>query len=389
MRYDFNETISREKSGSVKWDLRETHGDKDLIPMWVADMDFRAPFEIINALVKRAEHGVFGYTYPSGSYMEAVVNWMKKRHRWEIAKDWITTTPGVVAALSIAINTYTSPGDKIVIQPPVYHPFKKIIEANGRVVVENRLVRRKSCYGMDLDDLEQILKKGVSVFILCNPHNPVGRVWSREELRKLAGLCSIHNTLLISDEIHSDLIMPGFRHNTITDVFPEMGNRTVTLTAASKTFNLAGLSCSNIIIKDPELRDAYKKTIYRLSISMPNIFGLTATEAAYRFCEDWLDQLLLYINDNYIFLKNFLEEKMPEIMVTKLEGTYLAWLDFSGLGLSDNAVDEFLFKKARVWLDNGPQFGTGGEGFQRMNLACPRSVLREALNRLKTAFNSL
>ncbi len=376
-------------SSSIKWDLRETRGDKDIIPMWVADMDFQAPAEIINALIKRAEHGIFGYTYPSDSYRQAVINWMKRRHNWEIEKDWITTTPGVVPALSIAINTYTNPGDKILIQPPVYHPFKKVIEANSRVAVENRLVRQDNYYSMDFANLEQVLKKGVSMFVFCSPHNPVGRVWRSEELQRLADLCSKYKTLIISDEIHSDLIMPGFKHNVMAEFFPQTYRGIVTLTAASKTFNLAGLTCSNIIIREPELRDAFQKTINRLSISLPNIFGLTAAETAYNCCEDWLDNLLLYIQENYSYLKTCIEEKLPKIKVTDLEGTYLAWLDFTELGIPDEKIDEILFKEAKVWLDNGPQFGTGGEGFQRVNLGCPREILSQALKRLETAFNSI
>ena len=389
MKYNFDKIISREKSGSVKWDLRETRGDRDIIPMWVADMDFRAPVEVINALVKRAEHGVFGYTYPSDSYKEAVVNWMKRRHKWEIEKDWIITTPGVVPALSIAINTYTQPGDRIVIQPPVYHPFKKVIEANNRVVVENRLICYEHYYKMDFINLERILKKGVSMFVICSPHNPVGRVWTTEELHKLAEFCVKYKVLLISDEIHSDLIMPGHAHSVTADVAPGLDTRIVTFTAASKTFNLAGLSCSNIIIKDQGLKDAFKRTINKLSIIMPNIFGLTATEEAYNYGEEWLENLLQYIHDNFMFLESYLARNIPQIKTTKLEGTYLAWLDFNDFGLSDESIDEILFKKAKVWLDNGPQFGTGGKGFQRVNLACPRNILEQALNRLETAFNSL
>ncbi len=389
MEYNFGKTNTRENSSSVKWDLRETKGGNDIIPMWVADMDFKSPVEVIDALVRRAEHGIFGYTFPSDSYKQAVLDWMKKRHNWEIEKEWIITTPGVVPALSIAVNTYTNPGDKIVIQPPVYHPFKKIIESNNRVVVENRLIHQDNCYRMDFANLEQVLKKGVQMLVLCSPHNPVGRVWRREELQQLVDLCDKYDTLIISDEIHSDLIMPGYKHNVMAEISPLAGNGIVTLTAASKTFNLAGLSCSNVIIREPALRDAFQKTVNRFSIALPNIFGLTATEAAYRYCEGWLNSLLLYIQENFNYLKNYIEENLPKINVTNLEGTYLAWLDFNEFGISDKEIDELLFKKAKIWLDNGPQFGTGGEGFQRINLACPRDILSQALSRLETVFNSI
>jgi cystathionine beta-lyase len=357
--------------------------------MWVADMDFKSPVEVVNALVKRAEHGIFGYTYASDSYKEAVIKWMQKRNGWEIEKDWITTTPGVVPALSIAINSFTDPGDKIVLQPPVYHPFKKVIEANSRVVVENKLICRENCYSMDFENLEQILNKGASMFVLCSPHNPVGRVWTIEELERVAELCSRYGTLIISDEIHSDLIMPGYKHSVMAEISPVLSKSIVTLTAASKTFNLAGLSCSNIIISNSELRDAYQRTISKLSITMPNIFGLTATEAAYLYCEDWLDNLILYIKENFDFMNSYIEEKIKKIRVARLEGTYLGWLDFKGFDLPDESIDEILFKKAKVWLDNGPQFGTGGDGYQRINLACPRDILEQALNRLEAAFNDI
>ena len=389
MKFNFDEIVSREKSGSVKWDLRETKGSSDIIPMWVADMDFKAPPEIIEALVKRAQHGIFGYTFPYDSYKNSIVNWMKKRHDLTINEEWITVTPGVVPALSTAVNAYTKPGDKILIQPPVYHPFKKVIEGNGRVALENRLIYKDNYYFMDFENLEILLKEGVSMFVLCSPHNPVGRVWKHDELNRLAELCLTYDTLIVSDEIHSDLIMPGKKHLPMAMICQNTGNRLITLTAASKTFNLAGLSCSSILIEDPKLRNVFQKTLLKQSITMPNIFGLTAAEAAYNHCEEWLDSLILYINENYLFLEEYIKKNLPEIEVTLLEGTYLAWLDFSGFNISDERIDEILFQKARIWLDNGPQFGTGGKGFQRINLACPRSVLEEALSRLKSAFKTL
>lgn len=389
MAYNFDKEITREQSGSVKWDLRELRGGNEVIPMWVADMDFPAPDEIINVLVKRAGHGIFGYTYPSDSYREAVCAWMKKRHNWRINKEWIVTTPGVVAAFSAAISAFTDEGDKIIIQPPVYHPFKKVIEASNRRVAENRLIIKDNRYTMDFEGLEKLLKGGASMMVLCSPHNPVGRVWTIDELQTLNELCMKYDTLILSDEIHADLIMPGYSHHVMAKISSGTNKKIITCTAASKSFNLAGLACSNIIISDPHLRELFLKRIQRSSITTPNIFGLLATETAYTLCEEWLDELINYIHKNYILLKGYLEENIPLIKAADLEGTYLSWLDFSGYGLPDQAIDEILLKNAKIWFDNGPQFGAGGKGFQRINLACTRKTLIKALERIKTAFSSI
>jgi cysteine-S-conjugate beta-lyase len=389
MKYNFDKEITREQSGSVKWDLRETRGGNEIIPMWVADMDFQTPDEVISAIVERAKHGIFGYTYPTDSYRQAVTSWMKKRHNWDIKKEWIITTPGVVAAFSAAIEAFTSEGDKIIIQPPVYHPFHKVINTSNRIVVENRLIVVNNRYTMDFDDLERILKEGASMIVLCSPHNPVGRVWTEDELINLNELCVKYDTLILSDEIHSDLIMPGNMHRVMAEISSGKNHKIITCTAASKTFNLAGLSCSNVIINDPDLTALFQKRIQRSSISTPNIFGLLATETAYTFCEEWLDELLSYIHKNYFLLKEYINENIPRIKVTDLEGTYLSWLDITGYKLPDSAIDEILLKKARVWFDSGPQFGPGGEGFQRINIACPQKTLIRALDRIKTAFRSI
>jgi cystathionine beta-lyase len=389
MRFNFDKEINREQSGSLKWDIRESSGDKDIIPMWVADMDFQAPDEIINALVKRAAHGIFGYTYPSDSYRDAVCSWMKKRHNWEIEREWIVTTPGVVAAFSAAIEAFTDEGDKIIIQPPVYHPFKKVIEAGNRRVSENRLIIKDNCYAMDFENLEKLLKGGASMMVLCSPHNPVGRVWTIDELQTLNDMCMKYDTLILSDEIHADLVMPGHTHRVMAKISSGANTRIITCTAASKSFNLAGLNCSNIIISDDKLRVSFKKRVQRLSVSTPNIFGLTATETAYNLCEGWLDELLLYLHGNYLVMREYIENYLPLIKVTDLEGTYLSWLDFSSYGLPDQKVDEMLIKEAKVWLDSGQQFGSGGEGFMRINLACTRKTLIKALERIKTAFSSI
>lgn len=389
MEYDFNRIFDRENSGSVKWDLREMHGENDIIPMWVADMDFKSPEGIINALRDRSEHGIFGYTHVGDSYKDAVTGWMKKRNNWLVDDEWITTTPGLLPALSIAIMAFTEPGDKIVIQPPVYHPFKKIISINNRIPMDNRLVHDNGVYTMDLVGLESVFRKGASMIVLCSPHNPVGRVWTGDELKQLADLCLKYNVLIISDEIHSDLLMPEYKHTVMAGLSDEIAEKTVTFTAASKTFNLAGLACSNVIISNPVLRKALRQVIKTLSIEVPNIFGLIATEAGYRTGEKWLEQLCLYIKSNNDYLEHFINDNLPKIKVTPLEGTYLSWLDFNDFSLPDEEITETLIKKAKVWLDNGPQFGKGGEGFQRLNLACPREYLEKALFRIKRVFKGL
>lgn len=389
MKYDFNRILDRENSGSIKWDLREIYDEKDIIPMWVADMDFRSPEGIVNALVERSEHGIFGYTHVGDSYKDAVAAWMKKRNGWPIDNDWITTTPGLIPALSIAIKAFSKPGDRIIIQPPVYHPFKKIISINKRTPADNRLFHDNGTYTMDFAGLESIFRENASMIVLCSPHNPVGRVWKRDELKQLAQLCLKYNVLMVSDEIHSDLLMPGYKHTVMAGLSDEIAENTVTFTAASKTFNLAGLSCSNVIISNPGLRKAFRQVIKTLSIGVPNIFGLIATEAGYRTGEKWLEELCRYIKANNDFLEQFVEDKLPKIKASPLEGTYLAWLDFNEFSLSDEELTEILIKEAKVWLDNGPQFGKGGEGFQRLNLACPRKILEKALSGIEKAFKGL
>lgn len=389
MKYDFNRIFDRENSGSVKWDLREIHDENDIIPMWVADMDFKSPAGIINALIERSRHGIFGYTHVGDSYKDAVTGWMKKRNSWLIDEEWITTTPGLIPALSIAIMAFTEPGDKIVIQPPVYHPFRKIITINNRTPVDNSLFHDNGVYTMDLAGLEDVFKKGASMIVLCSPHNPVGRVWAENELKQLAGLCLKYNVLIISDEIHSDLLIPGHEHTVLAGLSDKIAENTVTFTAASKTFNLAGLACSNVIISNSSLRKTFRKVIKTLSIGVPNIFGLIATEAGYKTGEEWLEQLCLYIKSNNDYLKQFIRVNLPKIKITPLEGTYLSWLDFNDYSLPDEELSEILIKKAKVWLDNGPQFGKGGEGFQRLNLACPRKILEEALFRIEKVFKEI
>jgi cystathionine beta-lyase len=383
MKYDFDRVIDRRKTGSMKWDFCES----DVLPMWVADMDFESPREVIDAMVSRAEHGIFGYTPTTPSYQDSVVGWMKRRHGWEIKRTWIITTPGVVPALSLAVLAYTQPGDRIIIQSPVYHLFAPIIKNNGRQIMENSLKPVGGRYEMDFEQLEKSFAFGARtrMMILCSPHNPVGRVWERDELMRLAKICADHEVLIVSDEIHSDIIMDGYKHTPIAMLSDQIAHNVITCTSASKTFNLAGLECSNIIIPNKKLFNQFNNITENIWIKGSNIFGLVATEAAYRHGQGWLEQLLVYIKKNYDFLVSFLNEHIPQIRITPLEGTYLVWLDFRGLGLPSSEIKDILQRRARVLLEDGSVFGDGGEGFQRINIACPKEILKDALNRIAEA----
>lgn len=383
MKYDFDRMIDRHNTGSMKWDSCES----DVLPLWVADMDFESPREVIDAMVERAEHGIFGYTPMTSAYYDSVIGWMKKRHGWEIQRKWIIPTPGVVPALSLAVLAYTQPGDGIIIQSPVYHLFAPIIRNNGRQIVENRLKPVRGRYEMDYEQLEKLFIFGarIRMMILCSPHNPVGRVWERDEIMRLARICMKHEVLIISDEIHSDIVMEGYQHRPIAQLSPEIADNVVTCTSASKTFNLAGLECSNIIISNRKLFNQFNNITENIWIKGSNIFGMVATEAAYRHGDAWLEQLLIYIKKNYDFLVSYLNEHIPQIGITPLEGTYLVWLDFRGLGMPSSEIKEILRTKARVLLEDGSVFGDGGEGFQRINIACPQGILEDALSRIAEA----
>jgi cystathionine beta-lyase len=387
MAYDFETVVDRHGTSSVKWDYEEKFtGVTGLLPLWVADMDFRAAPEIMDAITRRVEHGIFGYVREPDSYFQAAADWLERRHAWRVRPDWMVASPGVLPGLSAAILAFTQPGDGIVIQPPVYHPFPMRVTSNGRRVVENPLVMRDGAWQMDLDGLERVVDARTRMLILCSPHNPVGRVWERQTLSRLAEICRARGVLVVSDEIHNDLVMPGCRHTPIAAVSEESAANSVTLVAATKTFNLAGLGGSLSIVPDKGLRTRFQAAQHGVFSAAPNAVALAASEAAWRHGEAWLEKLLVYIKGNYDCLRGFLAERLPAIRVFPLEGTYLALLDMSGLGLTDVTLKERLLRNARVWLDEGPKFGRGGEGMQRLNLACPRSVLVDALKRLETAF---
>jgi cysteine-S-conjugate beta-lyase len=386
----FDERINRFDTHSVKWDHTGAIFEKeDLLPMWVADMDFRAPQPVIDALTTRIQHGIFGYSMPTENTKSAIQGWLNRRHNWSIQQDWIVFTPGVVPALSAAVNTYTEKGEKVVIQSPVYYPFRDMVEKSEREVVDNPLVRRNGKYEMDFHDLEMKLDDPeVKMLLLCNPHNPVGRVWKKEELMKLAELCFAHNVLIVSDDIHFDLIFKGYQHTLISSLSNEIAANTITCIAPSKTFNLAGMQLSTIIIPDEEKREKFNAYMGKLGLFAPSPFGITAVEAAYNHGEEWLDELMDYLQGNLSYLTTFINERLPQIDVIEPEGTYLVWLDFNKLDMSHEELEQFVQGEARLALDEGYIFGEGGKGFERINIACPRSVLQEGLERLEKAFKA-
>lgn len=379
--YDFDKLISRENTNCAKWDAAE----KGLLPMWVADMDFQSPPEVIAVLKERAQHGVFGYSGGYGGWFEALIQWMGKRYGWVPQREWISTSPGVVAALFMLVRALTEPGDRIIIQPPVYRPFYYVARSNGCELLENPLYFDGNKYRMDLEQLRQKIDGRVKLLILCSPHNPVGRVWSREELLALGQFCLEHEIIIISDEIHSDLVLPGYKHTVLASVSEELEQNVIVCNAPSKTFNIAGIPASNVIISNENLRSAYRRVLRESGLALPNVFSVTAVEAAYTYGEAWLDELLLYLEGNYRLVDSFIIEHIPEIKLVEPEGTYLLWLDCRGLGLNDGELESFIKEKARLLLEPGTIFGTGGSGFQRMNIACPRSRLLEALQRLEKA----
>lgn len=395
--YNFDKIINRKGTNCLKYDYAVERGKPaDVLPLWVADMDFTVSEEITKSLHAAVDHGIYGYTQPKDAYYNAITNWMEKNHNWKTKREWIMKTPGVVFALGAAVKAFTKPGDAVLIQNPVYYPFTNIIRDNDRRVIDNTLVYEKrvtegkSQYSIDYEDFERkIVQENIKLFILCNPHNPVGRVWNREELQYLGEICLRHHVIVVSDEIHNDFVYPGFEHTVFANVDPRFAEFTVTCTAPSKTFNLAGLQISNIFISNETLREAFQKEIDKTGYDEPNALGAIACEAAYRGGQEWLDQLRAYLLENLNFLRTYLQEKIPQIHLVEPEGTYLVWLDCSELGISGKELDQFIVEKAGLWLDGGAMFGPSGSDFQRVNIACPRATLELALDKLKAAVDNL
>ncbi|MGM0409590.1 MAG: MalY/PatB family protein [Bacillota bacterium] len=389
MTFDFSKKIDRRGSNSVKWDMvEENFGRKDLLPMWVADSDWPTAPAIIEAIKKRSEHGVFGYTFPAKELKETIVNWVSKHYNWDIKKEWIVFSNGVVPSLNIAVNSFTNPGDEVVIQSPVYYPFYSAVTNNGCQIVNNQLKESNLEYSFNFDDLREKLKdkarsqSRAKALILCNPHNPVGRVWSEKELRELGKICIENNLKIISDEIHSDFIYDNNKHIPIASINSDFRENTLTFMAPSKTFNIAGLNSSFAIIPNKNLRKEFEINKNGL-VGSGNIFGLVAMKAAYSKGEEWLKEQLDYLEENRDFAVDYINNNISEIKTKKIEGSYLLWLDCRDLNLSQEELKDLFINKVKVALDPGDWFGKGGEGFMRLNLACPRDTLKEGLEKIK------
>ena len=390
MIYNFDEAPCRENTNCLKWDKREeVFGKADVIPMWIADMDFSTPPFVIEALRERLNHEILGYSYRPDSYFDAFIKWVSALHGWNISQEWIEFSPGVVPALNICTLAYTSPGDEIIIQPPVYPPFYGAVNDHGRRLIFNPLLETDKGYFMDFEGLRKIITPKTRMLILSNPHNPVGRVWTRDELSELAEICNQKGIVLLSDEIHSDLLLPGMKHVPLASVSEKAAAITVTCMAPSKTFNLAGLSTSSIIIPDPALMEKYRTTLIGLHMHLGNIFGNVASEAAYTSGRGWLEQLMKYIEGNVDLLMDFCRDRLPLIRPVRPEATYMIWLDCRAMKMKAEALNRFFVEKAGVGMNEGSRFGPGGEGFMRMNLACPRATVLRALEQIETAIKTL
>jgi cystathionine beta-lyase len=389
MKYDFDQIIERRNTYSLKYDMAAYGKAADLLPMWVADMDLKAPPCVEEALLQQSRHNIFGYSESGAAYFAVLQDWFKRRHNWQIEPGWLIKTPGVVNAIHVALLALTAPEDAVLIQPPVYHPFASAIQKTARRLVTNELIYDHGHYQIDFDDFEQkIVQQDVKIFILCNPHNPVGRVWTQEELTRMGDICLRHGVIVIADEIHQDIVFAGHKHLVFAALHPRYADITVTCTAPSKTFNLAGLALSNIFIANSALREKFALEYGRLGLGHVNVMGIAACQAAYAEGEEWLEELLAYLAGNMAFIGGFLAERLPQIKLVQPQGTYLAWLDFRALGLGADELDALITDKARLWLNRGDMFGAGGAGFMRLNAACPRSLLRQAMERLESAFSS-
>ena len=382
---DFDRIIDRKNTRCLKYDFAVKRGmPEDVLPLWVADMDFETSSYIEDALTERVQEGIFGYSDVQTPYFEIIRDWMIRHHDWEPQEKWLIKTPGVVFALAMAVKAYTDPGDKVLLQQPVYYPFSEVITDNGREVVSNDLVlTEEGTYKIDFADFEQkIIANGIKLFLLCSPHNPVGRVWTREELETIGDICVKHGVTVVSDEIHNDFIWEG-THTVFAGIKKEFADISVTCTSPSKTFNLASMLISNIFIPDQILRRKFRKEMDRAGISQLSVLGLVATEAAYAHGDEWYAAMKNYVRDNIAFARAYVEENLPGVRMIDTQGTYLIWLDFRQTGLTVEQLDHKIIYEAGLWLDSGKIFGKTGEGFERINVACPRAVLQEALDRIR------
>jgi cystathionine beta-lyase len=388
--WNFDRPVKREDTDCIKYDLREEiFGVKNIIPMWVADMDFLTPDFIVESLHKRLEHEIYGYSFRSPEYYQSIIKWIKIRHNWTVEREWISFSPGIVPALNFCTLAFSQPGDSIVVQPPVYFPFFTAVESHGRNLIYNRLTESEGEWSMDFNSLVSGINDKTKMIIISNPHNPVGRVWTHEELNILGDICLKHNILIISDEIHCDLVLPGFIHTPVASLSEKIAEITITLIAPSKTFNLAGLSTSSVIISNPALRKTFNKIVDNLHIGSGNIFGNTASIAAYTHGYEWLDALLDYIDHNVEFVKDYCNEMIPEIIPVSPEATYMIWLDCRKFGMNGKELQNFFVTKADVGMNEGSTFGPGGEGFMRMNLGTTHQTVMKAMEQIEKAVSTL
>ena len=389
--YDFDKVIDRHGTNCLKFDFAKERGKNgDELSLWVADMDFQVAKPITDALQAQVNHGIYGYTEVKSDYFDIVKNWFKDNFDWEIKKGSLVKTPGVVYAIAMAVKAFTKEGEAVIIQQPVYYPFSEMIIANNRKLVNSPLVLKDGRYEIDFEDFEKkIVENNVKLFILCSPHNPVGRVWSVEELKRIGDICIKHGVVIFSDEIHADFVYEPNKHHVFASLGESYAANSVIATAPSKSFNIAGLQVSNIFIENKKLRDAFRNEIVKSGYSQLNIMGLAAARAAYESGKEWLDEVRAYIKDNLIFFRDYLKENIGELSLIEPEGTYLVWVDFRKLGLSEKQREDLIVNKAKLWIDSGAMFGVDGEGFERFNIACPRSYLKQALDSLAKAIKGL
>ncbi len=389
--FNFDKINDRTGTNSLKFDFhKENNMPEDVLSMWIADMDFEAPPAVKEALASYVERGIFGYSDPKDNYFETVIEWFKNRFNWEIKKDWIVKTPGVVIALALAVKAFTKKGENVIITPPVYYPFFNVIRNNERNIIESDLIYENGKYRIDFEDFEKKVKENnVKLFIMCSPHNPVCRVWTKEELQTLGAICKKYNLHIVSDEIHCDFVYPGFEHTPFLLACPEMADRAVICTAPSKTFNIAGLQMSNIIIPGEETRALYEKEVLSGGHTCSNAMGILAAEAAYKGGEEWYKECWQYIRGNLDYVRAFLKDNLPMLKLVEPEGTYFAWIDFSALGMNKDELESFMVNKAKIWLDGGYIFSERAAMFQRFVLACPRATVEEAMKRLNAAVSEL
>ena len=390
MKFDFDQPVNRENTNSVKHDLRgRLFGKEDVIPMWVADMDFRVPPAVSRAIQERARHEIYGYTIRPEAFYDAAASWMQRRHGWRVETEWMTFTPGIVPGVNLAIQALTEPGDKVMIQPPVYFPFFDAVRKNHRQLVENRLLLKDGRYHIDFDDFERQLREGVRMFVLSNPHNPGGMVWTHQELKTMGELCVKYGATIVADEIHCDIVYDGHQYIPMASLSEAIASKTITFIAPSKTFNIAGLASSVSIISDDSLRKTFNEMVGRLHIWHGNIFGSEAFRAAYEQGDQWLDELLVYLRDNLSLVEHYTRERLDDIELIRPEGTYLAWLDCRGLPLEADQVHRFMIEKANAGFNDGASFGENGKGFQRLNFGCPRSTLEKVLSNMEKALRQI